>query len=126
MTQEVSYLLQRLDQHHGQEADLIDWGCPVPSFGNLGAASIATLGLNPSNREFVDAAGAEITGSNRRLPTLNFFGLTAWTEARVEHVDTILEFCYEYFERNPYDNWFKRLDYIISGTSFSYYFPSGQ
>jgi hypothetical protein len=35
-----------------------------------------------------------------------------------------VESCQDYFLRNPYDNWFKKLDYIISGTSISYYFPS--
>ena len=125
MNQELSYLLQKLDQHDLPDVELIDWACPIPSFGNPGNASVATLGLNPSNREFVDAQGDEITGSKRRLPTLGFFGLDAWANATDEHIYSIIDFCYEYFTRNPYDNWFKRLDYVISGTSYSYYFPSG-
>jgi hypothetical protein len=123
MNQEISYLLQKLD-NHVEDLELIKWSCPVPSFGNLPTATIATLGLNPSNREFMDADGVEITGNKRRLPTLTYFGLDGWKDAKEEHFHSILDFCFEYFERNPYDSWFKRLDYIISGTSYSYYFPS--
>jgi hypothetical protein len=32
-----------------------------------------------------------------------------------------MDSCREYFSRNPYDGWFKRLDQIISGTGASYY-----
>ena len=33
----------------------------------------------------------------------------------------ISESCTAYFSRNPYDGWFRKLDYIISGTSISFY-----
>src|ERR1700738_3082657 len=46
---------------------IIPWSCPVLSFGNPLTASVATLGLNPSNREFVDEAGNELDGPFRRF-----------------------------------------------------------
>jgi hypothetical protein len=33
--------------------------------------------------------------------------------------------CDLYFSNNPYDTWFKKLDYILSGSRLSYYFPNG-
>lgn len=36
----------------------------------------------------------------------------------------MLESCRTYFRGNPYDRWFKRLDYVVSSTRASYYVPS--
>lgn len=126
MNAELSILVNRLNNPVLQQTEIITWGCPVPSFGNLSAAKIATLGLNPSNKEFVDDNGKELAGKNRRFHTLKSLGLENWTDIEEEHIKLIIEGCYGYFNRNPYDSWFKKLDNIISGTTMSYYFPSGK
>ena len=101
----------------------IDWTPPVPAFGDPFRAQVATLGLNPSDREFVDVHGRELDGVQRRFPTLRSFGLQAWHEATDAHLDEIAEACRFYFERNPYDAWFNRLDFLIQDTSTSFYTP---
>ena len=101
----------------------IDWTPPVPAFGDLSRARVATLGLNPSDREFVDAHGRELDGPQRRFPTLRSLGLQGWHEATDAHLEQIAEACQSYFERNPYDAWFNRLDFLIQETSTSYYTP---
>ena len=100
---------------------VIPWGAPVPCFGDLARSKVATLGLNPSNREFVDDAGRELDGRHRRFHTLKSLGLTRWSDASAQHLRLILETCRAYFLRNPYDRWFKTLDHVISGTKASYY-----
>jgi hypothetical protein len=125
MHKELAQLLDRMTSPELTDANLIKWGSPIPSFGNLQSAKLATIGLNPSNREFVDEFGKELDGAYRRFHTLKSLGLTTWQEAENIHYDYILDYCFNYFSRNPYDGWFKKLDHIISGTSFSYYFPSG-
>lgn len=100
---------------------VIPWGSPVPSFGDLCKATVATLGLNPSCREFVDTQGKELSGAARRLHTLTSLGLKSWKEVEASHVDRILAASRQYFECNPYDGWFRALDEIIVGTGASYY-----
>ena len=56
--------------------DMIPWSCPVPAFGDLLNSFVATLGLNPSNREFVDEEGNELEGAARRLHTLRSLSLS--------------------------------------------------
>ncbi|RZJ49346.1 MAG: hypothetical protein EOO44_18450 [Flavobacterium sp.] len=126
MTAELLNLVKRLSEPRLQETKVIKWACPVISFGNLSNSKIATLGLNPSNREFVDGNGIELKGDKRRFHTLESLGLKKWADANKNHISIIVELCNEYFFRNPYDSWFKKLDYLISGTSISYYFPSGE
>jgi len=107
-----------------ENLEIIPWSSPVISFGNIKTSQLATLGINPSDREFVDAKGIELKSSERRFHTLNSLGLKNWKDANLNQLQQIDTSCMEYFLRNPYDGWFKRLDYIISGSSKSYYFPS--
>lgn len=124
MYKELALLFERMTHPELTEIGLIDWGSPIPSFGNLQSAKVATVGLNPSNKEFVDNAGNELDGVFRRFHTLKSLGLQQWKDAENDHYDLIIDYCFNYFQRNPYDGWFKKLDYIISGSNVSYYFPS--
>lgn len=117
----LSKLVSRLDSGKLFDMDVIPWAAPVPSFGNLSQSKIATLGLNPSNREFVDIAGAELDGNNRRFHTLKSLGINRWSDATPKHLKKILESCNCYFEGNPYDGWFRALDKLIVGVNASYY-----
>src|SRR5205809_4127565 len=120
----LTTLLDRLDSPAVSGTDVITWGCPVPSFGDLSNSEVATVGLNPSNREFVDESGGELEGSLRRFHTLNSLGISSWSHADARHLRLILESCRMYFFDNPYDRWFKRLDHVVSGTKASFYSPS--
>lgn len=119
-------LLDRLDSSAVSGTNVIRWGCPVPSFGDLSNSQVATLGLNPSNREFVDQSGNELQGTSRRFHTLTSLGINSWSEVDVRHLRMILESCRTYFSVNPYDRWFKKLDRIVSGTEASFYNVSYQ
>lgn len=101
--------------------DVINWAAPVPYFGDPCKATIATVGLNPSDREFVSAEGAELTGSLRRFHTLTSLGLTSWNELTPAQLESIHTSCTEYFSRNPYDAWFRPLDLLLRGTNDSFY-----
>lgn len=120
----LTTLIDRLDSSAISGTDVIRWGSPVPSFGDLSSAVVATLGLNPSNREFVDESGDELEGTSRRFHTLKSLGLSSWEEVDARHLHMIIESCRFYFQGNPYDTWFKKLDQVISGTNASYYSPS--
>jgi hypothetical protein len=117
----LSTLLDRLDNNSLSGTGIIPWSCPVPTFGDLASSQIATLGINPSNREFVDVNGKELDGPVRRFHTLKSLGLARWSDAGVRHLQMIIESCCVYFRRNPYDAWFKKLDRIMSGSQASYY-----
>ena len=105
------------------ETDVIPRASPVPSFG-APESQVATLGLNPSHREFVDNSGNPLLGNARRLHTLDSLGLTSWSQAEDCHIQRIWDDCRSYFSKNPYNRWFKPLDGVISDAGFSYYADS--
>ena len=117
----LASLVDRLDRVREDVSPVIGWGSPVPVFGRLGQSRVASLGLNPSNREFVDRGGQELEGVARRFHTLSSLSLDCWADADLHHLRMILETCQNYFDLNPYDRWFRVLDRAISSTSTSYY-----
>ncbi|MFA6069696.1 MAG: hypothetical protein WC810_14030 [Janthinobacterium sp.] len=114
-------LLDELDQSLACNDEIIRWASPVPVFGDLKIAKVATLGLNPSNREFVNAIGEPLTGELRRFHSLATLGLVRWSSASDKQIDEIIDSCRQYFFNNPYDAWFRSLDNILLEAGFSYY-----
>jgi hypothetical protein len=117
----MSALVDRLDRHFAQDTCVIPWSCPVPFFGGLSSATVGTVGINPSQREFIDPLGRELNGGQRRLPTLTSLGLNRWGQADAFHLRCITAGCSSYFERNPYDRWFGVLERILAPAGHSLY-----
>lgn len=113
--------LYRLARGDVDAQQVMRWTCPVPYFGRLGDSTLATLGINPSNREFVDVTGKELDGASRRFPTLGSLGLRTWADASSLDVTAILSACDQYFSRNPYGRWFDTLDALVRPAGASYY-----
>lgn len=107
-------------------SSVIRWGAPILSFGDPSSASVATLGLNPSNREFVDAFGNELQGEKRRFHTLRSLGLGSWSDIDARHLRAIMDSYRTYFYRSSYDRWFRRLNQVLSGIGVSYYGTSAK
>ena len=119
----VATLLDRLGDSKLEGLEVIDWCSPVPVFGDITKSRVATVGINPSDQEFVDADGVELAGDHRRFHTLRSLSLSNWSEADFRHIQSIVESCSTYFLRNPYDRWFRVLDKVVWGTSTSFYAP---
>lgn len=121
----MNALLERMLKCYEEEIlsefNVIPWSSPVPFFGDISNSKLATVGLNPSNREFLDVAGIELHGGLRRFHTHRSFEIQNWNEINSNHVEILLDGCVNYFNRNPYDIWFKKLNNIISKTKYSYY-----
>lgn len=122
----LTSLIDRLDNPSLAAATVIRWGSPVPAFGDPASSSVGTLGINPSNREFVDETGSELVDELRRFHSLGSLGINSWAEVDARHLRLIIESCRSYFAVNPYDRWFRRLDTIVAAAGASYYDSSRQ
>jgi len=114
-------LVARLMRQEAKHGKVIPWSCPVPAFGDLESARVATLGLNPSSREFMDEEGRELSEETRRLPTLSSLALRDWGDAEEEHIREIMRACSDYFDGNPYDLWFRALNDLLSEAGATFY-----
>ncbi|MES1189478.1 MAG: hypothetical protein ABUS47_00230 [Steroidobacter sp.] len=115
-------LLKKISKYNlDGNASVIPWASPVPVFGPVETSRVGTLGLNPSNREFVDVEGNELSGMDRRFHTLTSLGLKNWNRTKDSHIEKISSACERYFNVNPYNTWFQELDVIINDIGSSYY-----
>ncbi len=121
MSQIPQYIIDRIRRTAPEKAAIVPGSTPVVSFGNATSARVATLGLNPSKREFLDKAGLELVGGERRLATHQSLGLVGLTSVSPEKVGAVLAECNGYFNKNPYCPWFDQLEQIIKPSGFSYY-----
>jgi hypothetical protein len=121
MKKDLHRLLNKLTDIDLLRTGVIPWSSPIPVFGNAESSYVGTLGLNPSNREFVDETGIELRGPHRRFETLASLGIRRWTSAREPHIEKIATSCERYFSNNPYDRWFRKLDFLLSDTRASFY-----
>ena len=119
----ISSLISELDEPTFSSDLVIQQASPIISFGDFRNAEIATLGLNPSNKEIFNSHGDELSGIDRRFHTLNSLGIRTWGDVTLEQIKLIEITCIEYFSRNPYDQWFRPLDKLMSGTGRSFYSP---
>ncbi|MQA00930.1 MAG: hypothetical protein GEU80_16690 [Dehalococcoidia bacterium] len=116
------YLVRMIRRAPPPVSEVVSGSTPVVSFGDLERARVATLGINPSAREFLDG-GQLLSGQSRRLATLPSLGTNDTASFSDEQVAAVLDDCYAYFDpdRNPYRRWFDPLDEILRSVSVSYY-----
>jgi hypothetical protein len=96
---------------------------PVLAFGDPYHAQVATLGINPSGREFIEN-GVLLSGTKRRLATLKSLDAQETENLTDAQISTVIDECNSYFSpgRNPYRAWFDPLDQVLrEGLGVSYY-----
>ena len=94
-------------------APLVEGSTPVVSFGDAQTAEFATLGINPSKREFVDSKGGFLRGGERRLATLESIDAQRLDRLDDDQVAAVLADCAAYFHRNPFSTWFNPLETLL-------------
>jgi len=94
---------------------------PVIAFGDSHIARVATLGLNPSRAEFLDNTGRLLCDNSARFETMRSLAINDLGAAAAASLEQVLAGCRHYFQRNPYDRWFKQLEFIVAGVGVSYY-----
>ena len=102
-------------------APVVPSSTPVVSFGDPKLARVATLGINPSAREFQED-GLLLRGSARRLATLESLGADSCDLLTDEQVAKVVAECSSYFRRRPNRNWFNPFDKLLrESIEASYY-----
>lgn len=115
------YIARRIRTPYPDIRYVLRGSTPVISFGDFRTAHVATLGINPSDSEFLQN-GEWLTGDKQRFATLRSLGLAAPEEASDADVAAIVHACCNYFQgTNPYWTWFRPLNKLIQdGLGVSY------
>jgi hypothetical protein len=124
LMEQLMLLIGALANKEVTGAGAIPWACPVLSFGDFYRSEVATVGLNPSNREFQDQFGNELNGGERRFHTLTSLGLQDWSDVQGPLLLQMVGSYRGYFSGNPYTRWFGPLDEAIAGSGASFFSDS--
>ncbi len=120
---ELKRQISILSSDKAEALSIIPWASPVLFFGSVLDSAVATLGLNPSNLEFVDKHGQELIVPNNRFETLRTLKINSWKDASDTGLLKVINSYDQYFSLNgkPYNQWFKKLDKVIIGLGVSFY-----
>lgn len=116
-------LLAQASRPPAAPSSVVPDSTPVVAFGDPTGARVATLGINPSTRQFLRQDGSLRDGPDRRLATLPWLGLSGWEELDGAAARIVAE-CAGYFRpgRAPYRRWFDPFDRVLrKGAGASYY-----
>lgn len=119
MTKIPNYIERRIRQPIPSGLCVVPGSTPVIAFGNSLTAKIATLGLNPSHREFQDKNGSELAGEERRLATHKSLGVNDLESVPSMTIERVLHDSQCYFNGNRY-GWFNQLERILKVCGVSY------
>jgi hypothetical protein len=125
MAEILDYIARRIRREFPDGVQVVPESTPVVSFGNVRTARVATLGLNPSKKDFFDDDRTELVGDKRRLETLKSLGVTNLVGASDEVAWRVFEGCNGYFHRRPYMRWFGPLEKVLKHVNTSYFDGSG-
>ena len=123
MTADLPRYLIDMVRREAPVPEVVPESTPVVAFGDPFVATVATLGINPSGREFLDG-GKLLDGPSRRLATLRSLGADSLASLTDVQVLEVVKDCARYFDadRNPYRRWFDPLDKVLrASVGASYY-----
>jgi hypothetical protein len=95
---------------------------PVLFFGDLLGAEVATVGLNPSDQEYLAKDGALLAGPAQRFATLASLGAADRASLSDEQCAEAIEWMRDYYEPDKpvYGSWFNALSRVVEGFGASF------
>jgi hypothetical protein len=95
---------------------------PVLFFGDLFQAEVATVGLNPSDQEYLTKAGQMLAGPAQRFATLASLGAADRTSLTDAQCAEAIEWMRDYYDEGKpvYGSWFNALSRVVDGFGASF------
>ena len=94
---------------------------PVLFFGDLFGAKCATISLNPSPQEYLDRAGLELQGADRRFETLTSLNAPSRAELTDLQCDQAIQTMRDYYQLGrPVYRWFRSFLHLADGIGLDY------
>lgn len=105
----LEYIKQPIPQNTNMP--IMEQSIPVPFFGDIENAHIATISINPSNREFENDKGTFLSGSDKRFTDRELLGVKDTDFLSDRQSEEVYASLMNYFHKNPYyKGWFRTLD----------------
>ncbi|HEX5157556.1 MAG TPA: hypothetical protein VFW17_10105 [Ktedonobacterales bacterium] len=118
-TATLATLYQRL--RRPPRAHSVAGSLPVLFFGDLFSAQITTVGINPSDQEYLDGQGSELDGAARRFETLSSLHASSRQTLTNAQCAQAIATMRSYFARSStVYRWFRSLERVLVGMGYTY------
>lgn len=109
-SQIFDYIKQPIPQNENMK--IVERSVPVPFFGNIETAHVATISINPSNLEFEDKYGILLKQTEKRFIDREELGVQDTDSLDDEQAYLVYGSLIKYFNKdhNPYMYWFGPLE----------------
>lgn len=117
-------VIQRARARIPQGLNVAPQTTPVVSFGRPQQARVATLGINPSDKEFNKPNGSLLPLERKRLVDREILNIEDESELSLEDAERVVEGGYSYFENRDkvYKTWFSWMEtYAVCPSGASYF-----
>lgn len=108
------FLLDKISLPIPTTVKIVEGSIPIVFFGNVEKAVVATLSLNPSNKEFEHNGPRRII-DRKQLEVSDSQPLTK------EQAEIVYQSLLLYFKNNPYNGWFNPMNNLFKSKGYEYY-----
>jgi len=113
-------IFERVNRKIEDNLDIAKQTTPIVFFGNYNSAKACTISLKPSSKEFYNNEKMLTNGEERLCSRLEL-GKKDDEILSEEDVKKILKNCNNYFENNPFLDYFENIEYMINKFKYSYF-----
>jgi hypothetical protein len=110
-----NFLLDKISEPLPTTTKIVEGSIPIVFFGNVEKAEIATLSLNPSNKEFEHNSVIRRCVDRKQLRVSDSQKLTR------EQAESVYQSLLLYFKVNPYKAWFNPMNKLFLSNGYEYY-----
>lgn len=110
-----NFLLDKISEPLPTTTKIVEGSIPIVFFDNVEKAEIATLSLNPSNKEF------EHNSVIRRCVDRKKLGVSDNQKLTREQAESVYQSLLLYFKVNPYKAWFNPMNKLFQIKGYKYY-----
>ena len=102
-------------------SEIVPGTTPVISFGDFTKAQVATIGINPSTKEFLRGGKNPklISAAGKRLEDFESLSIRNHLEITEDKAAAVWRGCQDYFQKNPY-HWFNHFAPVLKAVGASF------
>jgi len=115
-----SIIFERIKKPIDEGLKITGQTTPVVYFGNYALAQACTISINPSDKEFLNEKNNILIGDDERLCSRKKLIKEDTDTLLKENVEEVLKYCDNYFNNNPYKQWFNKIECMINKFGYSY------
>jgi hypothetical protein len=108
------FLIEKISEPLPTIVKIVEGSIPIVFFGNVEKAEIATLSLNPSNKEF------EHNGVRRCVDRMEL-GVSDNQKLTSGQAESVYKSLLLFFKVNPYKTWFNPMNNMFKSKGYEYY-----